>query len=334
MKANIIKILWGIVLITLGGLSLADKLGYLNFELMTNLGWAIIFAVISAVFFLSYFLSGVRNWGWLFPGLIFAALALTIEMILENRAESIFVIPILLSIAIPFYVGYFLDRKHWGLLIPAWILTVVSVIPALSESANSDLLGALFLFAIALPFLVIYLFGRQRKWALITGIVLAFIGLLPLLGSILPDDIAGPVVMFLFALVFLIVYFIFKKSWWALIPAGVFSSIGVVALLNILLPNNVYFRIGELEFGIYTSVLLLGFALTFGVLWLLRGSQPTAWAKYPAIGLLIASILALFMWKTLSDLVPAIALLVIGVAMILGAVLKRRGSRPLPSQHP
>lgn len=333
MKANIIKILWGIVLIAMGGIAIADRLGYVDLELITSLGWAIIFAVISAVFFLSYFLSGVRNWGWLCPALLFAALALTIAMILENPDDSIIALPILLSIAIPFYVGYFLNRKLWGLLIPAWVMTVVSVIPALSERANSDLIGATVLFAIALPFLIVYRINRQHKWALILGTVLAFIGLFPLLEPILPGDIAGPVTMFLFALFFSVIYIISKKSWWALIPAGVFASIGVVALLVLLLPSNAYFTIGGMQFGVYTSVLLLGFAITFGGLWLLRGSQPTAWAKYPAIGLLIVSILAFLMWKTASNLIPAISLLVIGVALVLASVLKRRSPDQLSSRH-
>ncbi|MFZ0534582.1 MAG: hypothetical protein WAM09_15500 [Anaerolineales bacterium] len=326
MKRNIINIFWGVVLIALGGLFLADKLGYVNLELITSQGWGIIFAVTSAAFFLSYFLSGIRNWGWLFPALIFATLALTISMILGNPDSSIMAVPILLSIGIPFYIGYLLNRKHWELLIPAWILTVVAVTPILSESINSDLVGALFLFATALPFLVVYLVNRQRKWALITGIVLGFIAIFPLLGSFLQGDIQGPVVMFLFALLFLIIYIVSKKQWWVLIPSGVFASIGLVALLDTLLPNHDYFLIGDLQFGVYTGVLFLGFAITFGILWLLRASQPTNWAKYPAIGLLIASILAFLMGKTFNDLIPGIALLVIGIVMILIAILKRQGT--------
>jgi hypothetical protein len=331
MKSNIINIFWGVVLIALGGLFLADRLGYVNLELITSQGWGIIFAVTCAAFFLSYFLSGIRNWGWLFPALIFATLALTIGMILGNPDSSIIAVPFLLSIGIPFYIGYFLNRKHWGLLIPAWILTVVAVIPILSESINSDLVGALFLFATALPFLVVYLVNRQRKWALITGIVLGFIAIFPLLGSFLQGDIQGPVVMFLFALLFLIIYIVSKKKWWVLIPSGFFASIGLVALLDTLLPNHDYFLIGDLQFGVYTGVLFLGFAITFGILWLLRASQPTNWAKYPAIGLLIASILAFLMGKTFNDLIPGVVLLVIGIVMILMAILKRRGTHQTAS---
>jgi len=328
MKGNIIKIFWGVVLISLGGLSLADKLGYVSLESITSQMWSIIFAVTSAAFFLSYFLSGIRNWGWLFPTLIFAALALTINLIHEDSESPIIAIPILLSIGIPFYVGFLLNHKHWGLLIPAWILTVVAIIPALSERIHSNLIGALFLFATAFPFLVVYLVNRQRKWALIVGVVLGFIGIFPLLDTFIQGDLVGPIVMFLFALAFFIIYFVSKKQWWALIPSGVFASIGVVALLDILLPSYDYFQIGKYQFGVYTGVLFLGFAITFSILWLLRASRPTGWAKYPAIGLLVASILAFLMGKTFNDIIPAVALLIIGVVMIIGAVLKRKAAPP------
>jgi len=326
MKGNTIKIFWGIVLIALGALSLAENFGYVNLELITNHGWAIIFAVISAAFFLSYFLSGVRNWGWLFPALIFASLAIIINLVLEDSASSIIAVPILLSVGIPFYVGFLLNRKRWGLLIPAWILTVLAVIPVLAESINSDLVGALFLFGTALPFLVVYLVNRKHKWALIVGAVLGFIGIFPLLESIIPAEITGPVVMFLFTLFFTAIFIASKKQWWALIPAGVFASIGLVALLDTLFPSHDYFEIGKYQFGVYTGVLLLGFAATFGILWLLRRSQPTDWAKYPAIGLVIASILAFLLGKTFNDLIPAVALLVIGIFMIIGSIIKRRVS--------
>jgi hypothetical protein len=334
MKTNIIKILWGIVLIAVGGLFLVDRLGYVDLDLLTRLDWSIVFTVTSAFFFVCYLLAGVRQWGWLFPALLFAALALIVGVLVDNHSDEMIAMTILLSLGIPFYVGYLLDRKQWGLLIPAWVMTVISVIPALSESPNSDLIGAIVLYAIALPFIFVFLVSRQRKWALIVGLVLAFIGLFPLIGPILPDAIAGPVVMSLFFLFFLAIYVISKKSWWALIPAGIFLSIGVVALLDILLPSRAYVTIGGLDFGVYTGVLFLGFAITFGVLWLLRGSLPTAWAKYPAIVLLIVSISAFLMWQTTSDLVPAITLVVVGVALILGSVLKRRGSHQLTSRQP
>jgi hypothetical protein len=326
MKTTAIRIIWGFVLVAVGGLALADRLGYVGLDLVTTQGWSIIFAIASGAFFLSYILAGIRNWGWLFPALVFAALALVLGVLLDQPYGTLIAMPILLSIGIPFYMGYLVDRKQWGLLIPAWVLTVISLILFLAEGPYSDLIGALVLFAIAAPFFIVYLARRQHMWALIVGSILAFIGLFPLLGPILPEEIAGPVIMFILTLPFIILFFSLKQAWWALIPAGIFASIGVVALLDTLLPNHQYFMISGLQFGGYTSVLFLGFAITFGILWLLRRLHPTAWAIYPAIGLLVLSILAFLMWKTASNLVLPLALLVIGAVMISAAVIKRDSS--------
>ena len=68
---------------------------------------------------------------------------------------------------------------------------------------------------------------------------------------------------------------------------GILPELGETLLLGILLPEN-----NPIVEGILTGVLLLGFGLTFGALWLLREKHTTAWARYPAIGLLVAAVLA------------------------------------------
>jgi hypothetical protein len=324
MKSTIIKIIWGIILISLGGLAIADQLGYVSYRLTTKQECEIVFAVISAAFFLTYFLSGVRNWGWLFPTLIFAALALTITGILNDDNSPIIAFPFLLSITIPFYVGFGLNRKQWGLLIPAWILTVIAVIPPLAERINPDLLGSLVLYSIAIPFLVGYLVNQRRKWALIIATIFGFIGLFPLINTFIHGDIQGPVVMFLFTLTLLAIYSASKKNWWTLIPSGIFASIGLVALLDYLFPYNAYILIGGYQIGVYRGVLFLGWAVTFGILWLSRTSQPTDWAKYPAIGLLVTSMLAILMGKNFENFLPAVILLVIGVVLVFAQFFKRK----------
>ena len=328
MKTQILKIFWGIILIALGGLSLADKLGYVNLKLITDHTWAIIFAVAAAGFFLSYFLSGVMQWGWLFPALIFTALALVIEFTQGVLVGPVIAIPILLSIAIPFYVGYFVNRRHWGLLIPAWILTVVAFIPTLSEHIDSNILAALLLYAIAVPFLVVYLVRRWCRWALITALVMAFIGTIPLVEFFTSGDIQGFIIMFLFSLPFLVTYIASKKNWWALIPAGAFISIGLVVLLDSLRPIHEYISIGEYQFGsTYTGLMFLGFSATFWTLWLLRRSHPTVWAKYPAIGFLILALVG----TGFDDFLPAVVLLVIGIVILSGAFINKNITRrPAP----
>jgi hypothetical protein len=368
MKGRVSSIFWGVLFLLAGGALLADRLGWINFSLFSTNTWVYIFAAASLVFFLAYFLSGVRNWGWLFPALISAAISLTIWMGDRGGGGAWMGTPILLAVAIPFYVGFAMDRKARGLLIPAWVLTVLAfitltvdmvggsligavflyavavtflavfllnrsrrwaLIPAwvlfilgtitlLSEHVDGNLIGALVMYGVALPFLVVYLTDRKRGWALIPAAATALVGTIPLLSTVASGDAMGAVVMFLFSAPFFFVYFRYKEHWWALIPAGVFASIGVVVVLGMLVPKN-----RPVFDGILTGILLLGMGLTFGWLWLRRASLPTAWARFPAIGLLAAAVLAIFLGSN-SNLFWAVALMAAGIALLAYNFLRRK----------
>jgi hypothetical protein len=365
MKRNVSSIFWGALFILVGAALLADRLGWIDFNLISTNAWVYVFAGLSLVFLLGYFLNGLRQWGWLFPAFIFAALSLTIWMSDRGLNGSFVSMPILLSLALPFYVGFACNRKAWGLLIPAWVMTVLAfvtltanlvngnligalflyavaapflvvfllnrtrwwaLIPAwvmfilgtitlLSEHVNGNLIGALFLYAVALPFLVVYLTGPTRRWALIPAAVIALVGTIPLLSSVVGGDWLGVAVMLLLSVPFFYVYFRWQENWWALIPAGVFVSIGLVVVLGILLPDRPLFQ------GLLNGLLLLGLGLTFGLLWLMRETRPTAWARYPAIGLLVAAVLACLSGGN-SNLFWAAALLAAGIVLVAYSFLR------------
>ena len=372
MKRNVSSIFWGLLFILVGAVFLANQMGWVNFSLFSTNTWVYIFAGLSLVFFISYFVIGLNKWGWLFPALIFAAISLTIWMSDREMRGSYVGMPILLAIGIPFYVGFAFNRKTWGLLIPAWVFTVLAIttltadlvqaglvgalflfavaapflivylmnrsrwwalIPAwvmfilgtitlLSDHIDGNLIGALFLYAVALPFLVVYLSDRNRRWALIPAVAVGLVGTIPLLSSIAGGDWMGALVMLLFSAAFFFVYFRWQENWWALIPAGVFASIGLVVILGMSIPQNSFIN------GILNGVLLLGLGLTFGGLWLLRGTRPTAWARYPAIGLFIAAVVA-FISGGNSALFWAAVLLAAGIALVAYSFLRNRpGSQP------
>jgi hypothetical protein len=368
MKRNVASIFWGLLLILAGAALLADRLGWIDFSRISTDAWVYVFAGLSLIFLISYFVNGLRQWGWLFPALILGSISLTIWLADRGMEGSFLGMPILLSIAIPFYIGFAFDRKAWGLLIPAWVLTVLAfitltadqvngeligavflyavsvpflvvfllnrsrrwalipfwvtfilgTITLLSNHVNGNLIGALFMYAVALPFLLVYLTNRTRRWALIPALATAVVGTIPLLSSIIGGDWLGAVVMFIFAAPFFYIFFRWSEHWWALIPAGVFASIGVVVLLGMFVPPN-----RPVFEGILTGVLLLGFGLTFGALWLLRSTRPTAWALYPATGLLIAAVLACIFGGE-SDLFGPILILVAGLALVVYAFLRKR----------
>ena len=376
MKDKIISIFWGVVLLVFAGVLLADALHIIELDQFSDQVWVVVFGLLSAFFFITYVISGIKNWGWLFPAFIFAALAVTAEMALSGTDDSYLGAPILAGIALPFLVGFLLNRKRWGLLIPAFVLIVLSLttlladvvpgewiggmipiaiglpflvawllnrkrwgllIPGLiltlsgiltlvSSYTSGEWVGTIVMYAIALSFLVVYLVNRKNRWALIPAIVLGVLGTLPLISAVTSGDVTAVFIMFLFAVPFFIVYFWSKYNWWALIPAGVFATIGLVVLLTMLFGGK-----GEALEGLFTALTFLGFALTFGLLWLRRKSQPTGWAKWPALGLVAAAALALLLGGRFQDFWPVILLSVFGIALLVGAFSRKKAPVEKPS---
>ncbi len=369
---------WGIALILASAALLADRLGFIDFGKISNNAWVFIFGGAAILFLLSYILNGFKQWGWLFPTFICAALSLTLWLVTHNYEGAFLGAPILAGVALPFYVGYAFNRKDWGLLIPAWVLTVLTVmtlaadrvegtligalflfsaalpflvvflanqtrrwalIPAwvlfilglitlLADRVSGNLIGALLMYAVALPFLIVYLMNRAHRWALIPAAVIALVGTFPLLDLLIGGDVMGAAVMFLFALPFFFVYFRWKDNWWALIPAGIFASIGLVVVITMFVPDN-----QDVWSGILTGILLLGFGVTFGLLWLRRAAQPTDWAKYPAVGLLAASLMALILGRNFQDY-WAVILMVVGILLVVTSLLPKKPKEPTPPMDP
>jgi hypothetical protein len=322
MKNNVSNVFWGVLLILAGAALLADRMGWINFSLVSANTWIYIFAGLSLLFFISYFISGLSKWGWLFPALLFAAVSLTTWMALRGLTGSYIGVPVLLSLAIPFYVGFAFNPKSRGLLIPAWVLSVLAVVTLLADLVEGNLIGALFLYAVAAPFLVVYIQDRRRWWALIPAAAIAVVGTIPLLASVAGGDWLGAAVMLLFSAPFFYVFFRWPEHWWALIPAGVFASIFVVVVLGMFVPQE-----QPLFEGLLNGVLLLGFGLTFGALWLLRSTRPTAWARFPAIGLFIAALVA-FLAGGNSPLIWATALLAAGITLVVYSSLRKKPEDP------
>ena len=200
MKTKAIYIFWGIALIIVSGILVAEALGYVSFASITQQEWGVVFGVASAAFFISYFVSGVRQWGWLFPALICALLAWRgmrgVDLFGDNVAWQM-----LAALAIPFYVGFALDRKRWGLLLTAYVLSAAALITLTGEM---------------LP----QLYQATGKPRVARALVAT-----------------GASEMFLIALPFFVAYFWSKKNWWALIPAGGFASIGLMLSLSALIPS-------------------------------------------------------------------------------------------------
>lgn len=321
-KDKLVGMVWGAVLILLGAAFLVT--GTYTLQITDPwLGMALT-GGLSLAFFASYFISGTEKWGWLFPACIFAASTLValLTQITPAPQGGWIGAPVLLSIAVPFLVAYFLNREKNGwALIPTSIMVVLAAVTVLADRLKGELMGTFVLLMIALIFLVVYLLNRTRRWALIPFGILAVLSLIPALTTWFTGELIGAAIMFLFAVPFIVVYFTGQRRWWALIPAGIFITIGVVVLIT--LDSTVEALGGEPMAGqIAGAVFLFGLGLTFLTLWLLRANAPTAWAIYPAIALCIVALIPLLAGQAGEIVLPL--LLIAGGALVLFFAYRKR----------
>lgn len=308
MKSKVTSWFWGLVLIAAGAIFLAQNLGYIKD--FSEPFWMITLGTLSVLFFATYFINGVKEWGWLFPACILAGTTATIALGYFGFDNPLVAAPVVGSIAIPFLVVYALDRKNWWALIPAYVMGFVIMILAVSTIVPGEWMAALICFAIALPFVVVYLWNRSNWWALIPAAVLVFSGLIPVLTTLTSGNFVAAGIMFLIALPFLVVYVISTKNWWALIPAGVMAGVGV----GLLASSN-----GALLNGLMFAV----WAVTFGILWLRRNVHNTGdWPKYPAIALGVVALVSL-LFSTQIQVAGPVILVLVGATLIYFALRKK-----------
>jgi hypothetical protein len=315
MKARSINLVWGIILILAGGLFLAQNLGYLD-ELPLNT-WVIIFAGLSLLFFVTYFINGVQAWGWLFPAFIFAGLTVTMALTSVGVESDLLGVPVLIGVALPFVAVFALNRReNWWALIPAWVLTMIALLIPITTQVSGDLVGVFVMLAIGLPFLVVYLVNRNNWWALIPAGVMLLIAIIILISTQASGQFVAPLILLAIALPFFVVYLRSAQNWWALIPAGVLTSVGITILLS-------GFEVFNVEnSGIWNGLIWLGIAITFGILWLRRGVHQTGWAIYPALIALAGSAVAFVLGSGVDLLLPV--LLIAGGVVVLYFALRRR----------
>jgi len=309
MKTKLDHIFWGILLIAAGGLALAQQQGWIGIDVLSTQFWALAFGAAGLIFLVRYLVAGWRNWGWLFPACIFAALAGITWLVGSGIRETWLSAPIFAAIVIPFLVAFVLDfRRNWWALIPASVMTVICLMVIFVENFRVETMGAAIMFAIAIPFAIVYFANREKKWALIPAFTMAVIGIMDLL-ALFSSRLIGVFVPLAISAPFFYVFFKYPKHWWALIPAGVMASIGI----NILLSDPALGKFAQSSFP--GAFLFLGLAATFGWLWRQREKSPTAWARIPAM---VAGIVAIVLLAvgSLTEFGLVAALLVGGVVLI------------------
>ena len=185
--------IWGVLLILFGILGLVEV-----YTDLTAWAWVAILAAAGLGAFGVYLIDR-SNWGLLIPTYVMWAIAGLVALIESNILRGDFIATfVLMTIALPFLVGYLRNREQWGLLIPAYVLLAVGVMVWLLERGvlGDLLIPAYVMFAIALPFFVVYGRNPQQWWALIPGGIMTAIGLAFLIAETAVGYV-GPILLIL-----------------------------------------------------------------------------------------------------------------------------------------
>jgi len=312
MNVNRSSLFWGILLIGGGVLALAQQMGYI--DQLPETVWMWIFALVSLLGFLSYALSGWKEWGWLFPAGVFGGLAVTIALATNHVDTAAVSSPLFFGLLIPFVAAYLTDRtRNWWALIPGSVMLFLALVTLLVDSTRGEWIGSLFLFLVGMSFLVVYLNNRTRTWALLVAYILGVLSIAPAMASGGGDIAAyyGSIFLFAVALPFFIVYFRNNDNWWAIIPAGVLTVLALIAGFAI----AGWIR-NEDQGGYANALLMGGLAATFSVLWLRHAKE---WAKIVTIVLAALAVASVF-FATYSEILWPLAIIFAGGYLLFTAL--------------
>jgi len=251
--------------------------------------WMWIFGFVSLVAFLSYALSGWKEWGWLFPAGIFGGLALIIAFAVSGFDNPAMASPLFFGLLLPFVAAYLTNRsKNWWALIPGGIMLFLALVTLMVDNVGGEWVGSIFLFMIALSFFIVYWSNRAHTWALLVAYILFVLSIAPAMASFGGDTAAyfGTIFLLAVALPFYIIYFRDAKNWWAIIPAGVMTTIAIIATLGI----AGWIR-DEQTGGDSNAILMSGLAITFAVIWFRHAKD---WAKVVAVILALVAVASVF----------------------------------------
>ncbi|MGL4651751.1 MAG: hypothetical protein ACRC1H_20250 [Caldilineaceae bacterium] len=175
-------LIWGAVLLALGGLMLLQNMGLLD-----GIGgfiWALVFAGGGLVFGSVYLSGPHERWWALIPAFALFGLAGTI-MISEyapNHMEFLAGAAFLGALGMAFWVIYFTRREFWWAMIPGGVLISLSAVAAVSDSRILGAFdaGSILFFGMGVTFVLVALSGldegNSRWWAFIPAGVLLLLG--------------------------------------------------------------------------------------------------------------------------------------------------------------
>jgi len=169
------RVLVGGILVAFGLLYLLQSL---NLVQVNSLPWAVLLAV-AGVTFIYVLVKDRENWWAAIPGIVL--LSISLMLVLESVAPQLidpFAGAIVLGgIGISFWVVYIVNHQSWWAVIPAGVMSTLTLV-TLAENFFSGDGGAIFFLGLAATFALLYILptgGKRMKWPLIPAAALLFI---------------------------------------------------------------------------------------------------------------------------------------------------------------
>jgi hypothetical protein len=211
------------------------------------------------------------------------------------------------SLSAIFFIAFLVDGlRAWGWLFPVSIFAALAgSMRIVGSNIPTEWIPALIVGSVALPFIFAFLIDRNRTWALIPAFILGFVAFIPLFGRFLPGSLIASLIVAAIGLPFITVYLVAPRFWWGIIPGGIMFSIALMLALN-----------GALYSTISVAIMFLGWALTFGLVWLRSNLREAAWAKYPALAMGILACIMFFITSGLESY-WSVGLIIGGLALVI-----------------
>ncbi|MGH2594320.1 MAG: hypothetical protein ACRDGG_12485 [Anaerolineae bacterium] len=174
-------LVWGLTLVLLGALLLAQQQGWIGVPIPF---WAWVFGGLGVLCLLTA-LTNRSLWGMLFPGFVLLGLGVVVFLSTSTSASGNVIGAIFLgSIALPFWIVALVRRSNWWAIIPAGVVTVLAIMPLLAEArVSGQIVGAVFFLGLGATFALVRLWTigqRGMSWAWYPALILGGLGLVVL----------------------------------------------------------------------------------------------------------------------------------------------------------